>query len=198
MPEVNKDATFLIAISYQALARAEKGDYNTTISNCTVVIVFAGFYIEANLNQIIEKINGTDELNSLFRNPGLQNKLAWFYNRFVAHSRSTGLKQLRKEIEEIIKNHILDDAFPGFTRIYKFRNDIAHGHIDSDVANLDNAKVLRIEAKTIVDKLFEIAFLNGYSIPRPITYADAIDNPNQEQIYNIANAMPNLSENVSS
>ena len=52
MPEVSTDASILIGISWQALERAEKGDERSIISDCTVAIIFAGFFIEANLNQM--------------------------------------------------------------------------------------------------------------------------------------------------
>lgn len=57
MPEISKDASILIGISWQALKRAEKGDDRTKISDCPVAMVFAGFFIEANLNQLIEVLD---------------------------------------------------------------------------------------------------------------------------------------------
>lgn len=44
MPEGSEDATILIATSWQALKRAKAGDERTMITNCAVVIVFAGFF----------------------------------------------------------------------------------------------------------------------------------------------------------
>lgn len=52
MPEASKDATLIIATSWQALNRAETGDERTMICNCTVMIVFAAFYIETNLMSV--------------------------------------------------------------------------------------------------------------------------------------------------
>ena len=46
MPEVSKDAAILIATSYQALKRVEKGEKSTEIANCVVVILFAGFLLK--------------------------------------------------------------------------------------------------------------------------------------------------------
>ena len=56
MPEGSLDATILIATSWQALKRAKGGDERTMITNCTIVIVFASFFIEANLNRIIRPL----------------------------------------------------------------------------------------------------------------------------------------------
>jgi len=55
MPEATEDAVFLIATSYQALGRASVGDDETMTCNCTVVLVFAAFFIEANLSHIIKE-----------------------------------------------------------------------------------------------------------------------------------------------
>ena len=172
MPEVSKDASILIGISWQALKRAEKGDERTRISDCTVAIVFAGFFIEANFNQIIEVLNKKQEMLDFLNNkhPGLQDKLAWFYNAYIAqpklNSRKEGMKELYTKLRV---------KFPGFDKIYKFRNDISHGNIDSSTANLDDAEKLRVQAKSIVDELFKIAEqATGQVIPRAIAYDDAI------------------------
>src|SRR5262245_43722618 len=86
MPEGSVDATILLATSWQALKRAKNGDERTMLCNCTVVVVFAAFFIEANLNHIVEEMGKTNEMLQFLgnRNAGLQHKLAWFYNNFVA------------------------------------------------------------------------------------------------------------------
>lgn len=47
MPEGSRQAALLIAISYQALNRALKAKDETLVSDCTVLTLFAGFYVEA-------------------------------------------------------------------------------------------------------------------------------------------------------
>jgi hypothetical protein len=172
MTEISKDASVLIGISWQALKRAEKGDERTKISDCTVAIVFASFFIEANLNQIVEVLGKRQEMMSFLniKRPGLQDKLAWFYNEYLAkpklNSRNEGLKQLYTELKV---------KFPGFDEIYEFRNKISHGKIDLTTANLADAEILRVQAKSIVNELFKIAEqATGQVIPRAITYDDAI------------------------
>src|SRR6266540_4183750 len=164
MPEVSKDASILIFISWQALKRAEQGNERTRISDCTVAIVFAGFFIEANFNQIIEALGKRQEMMDFLKNkhPGLQDKFAWFYNSYVAQSK---LKSKEAGMKELYNK--LRAKFPGFDEIYKFRNDISHGNIDSSTANLIDAEKLRVQAKSIVDELFKIvAQATGQVIPR--------------------------------
>ena len=62
----------------------------------------------------------------------------------------------------------------GFSRIYHFRNNIAHGKIDRSSANLVDAENLRRQAKEIVDELIKIAEEADYKIERGITYEIAI------------------------
>ncbi len=96
MPEGTKDASVLIATSWQALGRARDGSESTILCNCTVVLIFAAFYIEANLNHIIEELGKTKDVEQFFNTKftGLQNKLGWFYNSFVARSVAINRKQL--------------------------------------------------------------------------------------------------------
>lgn len=172
MPEGSIDATILLATSWQALKRAKDGDDRTMLCNCTVVVVFAAFFIEANLNHIIEEMGKTDEMYLFLgnQNAGLQHKLAWFYNCFVARQKAA-TKNAMYQNRIVAK---LRRKFPGFNEIYNFRNNISHGIIDRRTANLKNAKRLRGKAKAIVNTLFEIAAKAGYDIPRSITYEFAI------------------------
>jgi hypothetical protein len=167
MPEVSPDATLIIATSWQALKRAEDGDRRASICNCTIIIVFAAFFIEANLNHLIEKAAGKtgispppDELD------GLQRKLAWVYNSFIADAPITDPVQLSKELEA---------QFPGFQTIRSFRNGVSHGVIDRTVATLPKARELRIAAKAIVDRLLSIAQEEGVNIERGIEYKMVIN-----------------------
>ena len=81
MAEGTKDAMILISTSWQALGRASQRNPETLICDCTVVTLFASFFIEANLNYIIEKLNMKKEMIKFLNNnqyPGLQDKLGWF------------------------------------------------------------------------------------------------------------------------
>ena len=168
MPESTVDAMVLISTSWQALKRAEQGDERTILCDCTVVIVFASFFIEANLNQVIEKLGKTKEMKKfLGKSPGLRNKMAWFYNEYVATEKAEN--KGRFENKGIYSK--LPEEFPGFDEICNFRNDISHGIINKPLADLENAKRLRIKAKEIVEKLFTIVPIG---IPRDITYEAAI------------------------
>ena len=172
MPEGSVDATILLATSWQALKRATNDGDRTLICNCTVVVVFAAFFIEANLNHIVEDMGKTDEMIRFLGSPyaGLQHKLAWFYNRFVAKSKAATKREMYDNgIERKLRR-----KFPGFDEIYNFRNNISHGIIDRSTANLNDAKRLRASAKTIVENLFKISAKAGYEIPRSITYEVAI------------------------
>ena len=76
----------LIAVSFQALDRAIESVPDRILCDCTVVILFASFFIEANLNDIIEKLQKTTQMRLFLkgrRHPGLRDKLAWFYNEYV-------------------------------------------------------------------------------------------------------------------
>ena len=172
MPEVSKDAKVLIDISWQALGRAKMGNESNKILDCTVALVFAGFFIEANLNQIIEVLGKRQEMIAFLNNnhPGLQDKLAWFYKSYIAELKFGSKKDEMKDLYGKLRV-----KFPGFEEIYKFRNDISHGNIDSSVANLVNTEKLRVRAKSIVDELFSIAEQStGQTIPRTVTHDDAI------------------------
>ena len=57
MSEGSDHAAILIGASYQALDRAIKGNKATLLTDCTVLILFAGFYVEATLNHIFEFID---------------------------------------------------------------------------------------------------------------------------------------------
>ncbi|HAX70875.1 MAG TPA: hypothetical protein DCY14_14780 [Anaerolineae bacterium] len=177
MPEVSKDAAILIATSYQALKRVEKGEKSTEIANCVVVILFAGFFIEENLNVIIKKMKMNEEMRVFLNgkeHPGLLDKIAWFYNQYVSSERFSSKKELfKKDLNgnPLILNK-LEKRFPGIKEIIEYRNKIAHGEIKT--VNITKAKKLREQAKIITDELFDLAKQNGFDIPRNITYKSAI------------------------
>lgn len=178
MPEVSKDASLLIATSYQALKRAEQGDKSTEITNCVVVILFAGFFIEENLNVIIKEMKKFNEMKKFLggkEHPGLLDKMAWYYNAYVASATAKNRKDLfaKDFTGKLFILDKLEDKFPGFKDIYTFRNDTAHGTINN-LANIENANKLRKQAKVIVDELFEISAKAGTEIQRNIKYEVAI------------------------
>ena len=172
MPEATEDAVFLIATSFQALGRAKLGNDQTRTCNCTVVLIFAAFYIEANLTHIIDEMGDFNKMKSFVggRNPGLYAKLSWFYNMYVRSKQSQDKDDLfTREFREE-----LDGYFPGFEEIRDYRNNVSHGTIVKSLANYDDAIRLRGQAKDIVSELFAIAKKVGHEIPRAITYQMAI------------------------
>ena len=169
MPESTSDASILIATSFQALNRAIQDNKETIVCDATVVILFAAFFIEANLNHIIDTLNKKEEmLDFLYgkkrpRHPGLEAKLRWFFNEFIETLPSD--KKLRAEKLEI--------SFVGFSKIHTFRNDVSHGTINLSIAK--DAEEIRQQAKNIVNKLYDIVTTKtGAPIPRDKTYMDAI------------------------
>jgi hypothetical protein len=181
MPESTSDASILIAISHQAHERAKAGDKLTLLCDCTVMIVFAGFFIEANLNHIIAVMDKEQEILDFWgyrkgKKLGIQDKLAWFYNCFgdrpkinLSDVSGSDKEKLKKELYQRLR-----EKFPSFHEIYAFRNDISHGRIDPSAANLSNAEALRRQAKSIVNELFKMAEQADYRIPRTRNYYDAI------------------------
>lgn len=173
MSEGSKDASILIATSWQALNRAIVGPPVTQLCDCTVVILFASFFIEANLNDIIDRLHMRKNIESFLNgkaNPGLEAKLSWFYNEFVArtkqqHVTKTFNKQARTKLRK---------RYPGLAATVRFRNDIAHGRINSTARSLQDTRRLRQHAKNIVDDLFRVIARKGHPLKRDISYQDAI------------------------
>lgn len=162
----------LIAISWQALNRAVLGDARTRLCDCTVVILFAGFFVEANLNDLIERLGRkTDMLSFLQRShPGLQDKLAWFYNEYVARFKAPNRTTLyRQGIDKKLRRR-----FPGFADLYRFRNDLAHGVVNSNAASIQKTQRVRQQAKNIVKSLFDIAAAQGHVLRPSTNYYKAI------------------------
>jgi hypothetical protein len=173
LPEGGPHAPILIAISWQALGRALQGNQQTRLCNCTVVILFAGFYIEANLNYIVKYLGMTNQMESFLgkRYPGLQDKLAWFYNEFVARSKAPNRSALyNRGITKKIRRR-----FPGFARLCKFRNDISHGVINESAKSLQETQKLRQQAKDMAAEFFKIMQKHGHNIARDTNYYAAID-----------------------
>jgi hypothetical protein len=182
MPEISDNAAIFIATSFQAYNRAEMGDKATDISNCTVALVFAGFYLEESLDVILSRLKKDDEMRVFFgfkkgKPIGMLLKFAWFYNSYIARSKVSKEKLLRKNKAGkyfILKK--LDTKFPGFNRLYSFRNDVAHGKINR-FANFRDTQMLRQQAKDMVSQLLEIANQHvDMPIMRRVTYVDAVAN----------------------
>jgi hypothetical protein len=173
MAEDSKDAMILITTSWQALGRANQGNPATIICDCTVVTLFAGFFVEANLNYIVEKLHLKKEMIAFLNNnrfPGLQDKLAWFYNKFIAKVKAKTKKEL---FDRGIKAK-LRKRYPGFATLYRFRNDLSHGVINDTAKSFPKVVELRQQAKGIVDDLFDAVSHAGHNVPRDITYQIAI------------------------
>jgi hypothetical protein len=178
LPEGSKNAAILIAISYQALQRqlASK-DPNTQKANCTVVILFAGFYIEATLDYIVSALGMKSKMLGFLNpsgnkhyHPGIQQKLAWFYNEFVARDKATSSSQF-KQFSTYSK---LRRKFKGFAGLYKFRNDVSHGRVNRSADSLSKTQNLRDQAKAIRRQLYEIAQKRDPTIRPDTTYQKAI------------------------
>jgi len=179
MPEVSKNAAILIATSFQAWNRAKTGDESTNLCNCTVTVLFAGFFIEESLDFILKKMKVEPEMKKFLeiksnRHPNLEEKLAWYFNRYVANPKSSKRSTL---FTNKLKGK-LNKNFPGFSRIYQFRNDVAHGNINRHLTLRETEK-LRFQAKSIVDNLLLIAADNDCIIPRDMTYYMAITEPDK-------------------
>lgn len=174
MPEAGRHAPILIATSWQALGRAVNEGPDTRLCNCTVVVLFAGFYVEANLNHIVQKLHMGNHLRAFCgakKHPGLQDKLVWFYTEFVARARSPDLRTAySRGVARSVRRR-----FPGFARLYRFRNDISHGVINQSGRSLLQAQRLRQQAKNIVSQLFAIMERRGHQIARTTTYFQAIN-----------------------
>src|SRR5262245_4597280 len=93
MPEISKNASILIATSFQAWSRAKESDKSTILCNCIVTVLFAGFFIEESFDFIIKKMNVEPEMKKFLeiksnRHPNLEEKLAWYFNRYVVNPKS--------------------------------------------------------------------------------------------------------------
>jgi len=179
----DRHAPVLIAISWQALNRALQGDPRTQLCNCTVMILFAGFFVEANLNYLVRRLRRTKDMRAFLgkRYPGIGDKLAWFYNEYGARSKAHSRKDPRwKRVHRNIRA-----KFPGFARLYRFRNDLSHGAVNSSAQSLSEAQRLRKQAKDLVATLFATAARHGHVVPPPIDYWRAIGLPAQATSPNI-------------
>jgi hypothetical protein len=162
----------LIAISWQALNRALSGDPRTRLCDCTVVILFAGFFVEANLNEIVQRLGRKRDMLAFLQRPypGLQDKLAWFYNEYVARAKARNRTELyRRGIGRKLRKR-----FPGFAELYRFRNDLAHGVVNSSAKSLQTTQQVRQHAKDLVQSLFGIAAAHGYALQPSTDYYKAI------------------------
>ena len=173
MLKEQRHSPILIAISWQALNRALSGDRRTQECDCAVVLVFAGFYLEADLNDLVIRLGRESDMRLFLKrpHPGLQDKLAWFYNEYVARSRARDRRELyRRGIRAKLRRR-----FPGFAELYRFRNDIAHGVVNGNARSLQKTQRLRAQAKDISRELFEIAGTHGHVLKPSTDYYKAID-----------------------
>lgn len=173
MPEAGRHAPILIAASWQALGRALSEGPDTRVCNCTIVVLFAGFYVEANLNHIVRVLRLKKRLRVFMgrrRHPGLGDKLAWFYNDFISPVPAANLDVARRQgIDRKVRRR-----FPGFARLHRFRNDISHGVINRSGRSVAEAQALRQQTKNIVSELFLVLENRGHKVRRATSYWRAI------------------------
>jgi len=173
LTEAGRHASILIAASWQALGRAINEGLDIRICNCIVVVLFAGFYIEANLNHIVRVLKLRSRLEKFTgrkKHPGLQDKLAWFYNDFISPVPASELRTARKHgVDWKVRGR-----FPGFAELYRFRNDISHGVVNRSGRSLTQAQQLRQQAKGIVSELFDVLENRGHKVRRATSYWKAI------------------------
>ena len=121
---------------------------------------------------IAEQLHLTRQMKAFLghKYPGLQDKLAWFYNEFVARSKAQNRRALYKS--GVVKK--IRRRFQGFAKLYRFRNDLSHGVVNKSARSVQEALRLRQQAKNIVSGLFTILAKQGHKIPRDTSYYDAI------------------------
>lgn len=179
MAEASDNAAIFIATSFQAMERAKFGIPPDSVTvNLMIALVFLSFYLEENLDVIIARLNRDEELRDFFndkkgkRKFGLLNKFGWFYNSYIAPSK------LQKSSELFMENLVkyLDARFPGFEKIYTFRNPVSHGKIEHSLS-IPDVYALRERAKAITSELLEIVYQKeGIVIEKNINYKDAFMN----------------------
>lgn len=173
MAEVSDNAAIFIATSYQAMERAKFGiPPNSQTVNLMVSLVFLGFYLEESIDVIINRLNKSNELTELFgkKEFGLKYKYGWFYNAYIAPSKLN--KSNKPFMDNLLKN--LDVRFPGFEKIYTFRNPVSHGKIQHSLT-IPEVYALRENAKAITDELLKIvAQKERIVIEKNVNYKDAL------------------------
>lgn len=104
------------------------------------------------------------------KHPGLQDKLAWFYNDFISPVPAPDLRAARtRGINRKVRRR-----FRGFAELYRFRNDISHGVVNRSGRSLPRAAALRQQAKDIVSALFSALEQRGHRVRRATSYWQAI------------------------
>jgi len=102
MAEVSENAAMLITVSFQALQWAEIDlPPKSKPINLMVSLLFLAFYLEQNIDVIIQWLNKKAELEKFNNNKtglGLQNKFGWFYNYYVVPD-NFRVKQADKEFK---------------------------------------------------------------------------------------------------
>jgi hypothetical protein len=161
----------LIATSFQALNRALSGRQDTRLCDCAIVILFAGLWLEANLNYLIQHLGKAKEMRAfLGERPGLGDKLAWYYNAYAARTKAAS----KKEFKRLRVHQKVRARFHGFAKLHRFRNDLSHGVINASAESIPETQQLRTQAKGIVNALFAMAARNGHDISQPTDYYKAI------------------------
>ncbi len=179
MAEVSDNAAIFIATSFQAMERAKFGIPPDSVTvNLMIALVFLGFYLEENLDVIITRLNRNDELREFYNDKkgkkkfGLLSKFVWFYNSYIATSKLE--KSSNSFMDDLVIN--LEVRFPGFEKIYTFRNPVSHGKIKHSLS-IPDVYSFRESAKAITSDLLEIVNQKeGVLIEKNINYKDVFIN----------------------
>jgi hypothetical protein len=88
------------------------------------VVLFAGFYLEANLNHIVRVLKKRARLRTSVQgrmHPGLGDKMAWFYNDFIDPARRRIWNRPRGETStaESVVGFRVSRPFNGFVMTFR-------------------------------------------------------------------------------
>jgi len=184
--EVSKDAALFIAVSWQARGRALQREtpdkVGLQLCNSIVLTAFAAYYVEASLTKVIAYLGKTREMmqflnprNSRSYHPGLEHKLAWFYNEFIARDKARDKRHLLEGAASKRTHRRLARRFPGYAVLRGFRNATAHGKVSRVATSLKDVLDLRDKAKAIVEDLREVTEKKKCKVaPRRYGYKDAV------------------------
>lgn len=169
VPEISASAAFLIAVSHQAIQRAEKASPQLFISESTTCIVSAVFFIEASVTSILIYKKWITDLHKRYgsNNPGLLPKMVFFVEKFPDEFNDLPWKRLEAYKPKEAMDY-LDNKFPGFKPLDNFRNSVCHGDLKGvklpkfvPISDYEQLSQMRQKAKNIVDRLIEISKLDS-------------------------------------
>jgi len=147
MAEASKEATFLIAVSWQALGLAEKlkQEPKYRIPQTAAMLLFAALYVEATLNIILKQ---AEVAEPTIDDAGTGQKFLLFYRDVLGRETPTDDKEAYL---------VLAEMFAGSKELWEFRNHLAHGKVNGLICELRPAITLRDKAKRIARSLVNMA-----------------------------------------